>query len=263
MQTSCCLQCYWNGGQLIPSWPHRMLTLSVIWVHGRQPPVLWGVGFRLQELLKEESPGSICSCHNCSLEYVKSQHLASSRHWSYDKQVLEYRKSLFAATVILNQKNTSQNTRHLTNCLLRPCAALCNRTYSRTCLTSSLWVPDKIVCDNAVHEMLWFSLRCHRLLQGCHMMPQGARVVAATRWWLICRSEVETTADRPWRLECSVLYALGGRQTSYRKQMQVSQTHLRPGMRFCIANCHICSDVFQEEAKGSFAVAVKKWMTLS
>jgi hypothetical protein len=36
-----------------------------------------------------------------------------------------------------------------------------------------------------------------------------------------------------------------------------------PDMRFCIANCHICRNVFQEGAKGRFAVAFKKWVALS
>jgi hypothetical protein len=141
-----------------------------------------GVGLCLKELLEEESPGSICSCRNCSLEYVKSQHLASYRHWSYDKQVLEYRKSQFAATVTFSWKNALQNARHLANCLLRPCAALCNRTYSRTCLRHQVCeCQTKLYVLMQWMRCLWFSLRCYRLLQGCHMMPQGARVVAASR----------------------------------------------------------------------------------
>jgi hypothetical protein len=143
---------------------------------------IMGVGLHLQELPEEESPGSICSYHNFSLEYVKSQHLASYRHWSYDKQVLEYRKSQFAATVIFSQKNASQNTRHLANCLLRPSAALCNRTYSRTCLRHQVYeCQTKLYVTMQWLRCLWFSLRWYRLLQGCHMMSRGARVIAATR----------------------------------------------------------------------------------
>jgi len=59
MQTSRCLQCYcWNGGQLIPSWPHRMLPLPVIWVHGRQPPVLWGWGCAFRSYWRRRALGA-------------------------------------------------------------------------------------------------------------------------------------------------------------------------------------------------------------
>lgn len=125
-----------------------------------------GIGLCLKELLEEESPGSICSCHNCSLEYVKSQHLARYRHWSYDKQVLEYRKSQFAATVTLSRKNALQNARHPANCLLRPCEALCNNVQQNMPQTSSLWVPDKIVCVNAVNEMFVVLIKVLQITAG-------------------------------------------------------------------------------------------------
>lgn len=59
IQNSCGLQyrC-WNGGVQSPRWPHKMLSLPVIWVHGIQPPMVsW-----LSECMQRRGRRQICCC---------------------------------------------------------------------------------------------------------------------------------------------------------------------------------------------------------